>query len=324
MDLQRGERYADIDEILASRERQSREPHIFPYNLYSHQRMCQSHHTDSERFESAWVALHPLNPNPKSKEMGTGRRLNTLGADKNMPHPVCFCVRILVTVLVVAPSMTADPVLFFARLNSDAASLNSGANQLDLARKAWERMAKRRAVIRESASAKAEYQAKAREHSARFCRAHGHRLAQAQQQHRATVAIAKVGYDRWYDGLERRLYLREEEQRAQEQPTSDLDEGPPIMPPIIDPAIDPALNFDSLVIDPALSSAIDPVLDPPTREQALRCDPPTQEQAPRHEPEYGRALECCESYGDKVNSWLNNMDPPAAPEYVRHRRRRED
>ncbi|KAJ7160836.1 hypothetical protein C8R46DRAFT_1223174 [Mycena filopes] len=77
-------------------------------------------------------------------------------------------------------------------------------NKEILAQKARERMARRRASIRELDTLQAQYQDKARQHSARYCETHTSDLAQRQVIRCSKVAIAKVGYKAWHEGYKKR------------------------------------------------------------------------------------------------------------------------
>ncbi|KAJ6517938.1 hypothetical protein C8R47DRAFT_1205035 [Mycena vitilis] len=80
-----------------------------------------------------------------------------------------------------------------------ALPLRAKLNAEELRRKARERMARRRQMMRQSHEAQADYQAKAREHSAHFRAEHGPELRLKARQRRAKASIAKIGYDAWFE-----------------------------------------------------------------------------------------------------------------------------
>ncbi|KAJ7185941.1 hypothetical protein C8R46DRAFT_1208045 [Mycena filopes] len=77
-------------------------------------------------------------------------------------------------------------------------------NKLELLRKARERMAKRRAKLKESEEAWAAYTAKAREESARYRQLNADALAMNQASRRAKASIAKHGLAAWEERYKKR------------------------------------------------------------------------------------------------------------------------
>ncbi|KAJ6514837.1 hypothetical protein C8R47DRAFT_1063623 [Mycena vitilis] len=101
-------------------------------------------------------------------------------------------------------------------------------NAEELRRKARERMARRRAMLRVSTEAQAEYGAKALEYSARFRAEHGPELRHKARQRRAKVSIAKIGYDAWFAGYRERHPLQPDTEEAEthHDPEPDVDPEP--------------------------------------------------------------------------------------------------
>ncbi|KAJ7763863.1 hypothetical protein B0H16DRAFT_1718501 [Mycena metata] len=77
-------------------------------------------------------------------------------------------------------------------------------NKAELQRKARERMAKRRARLKQSGDAWAAYTEKAREESARYRQKHAEDLALNQCARRAKATIAKRGFAAWHEGYLKR------------------------------------------------------------------------------------------------------------------------
>ncbi|KAJ7017199.1 hypothetical protein C8F04DRAFT_1279813 [Mycena alexandri] len=77
-------------------------------------------------------------------------------------------------------------------------------NKAELQRKARERMAKRRARLKDSGEGWAAYTEKARQEGARYRQKNAEDLALNQSARRAEVAIAKRGFAAWHNGYLKR------------------------------------------------------------------------------------------------------------------------
>ncbi|KAJ7925479.1 hypothetical protein B0H13DRAFT_1863128 [Mycena leptocephala] len=158
----------------------------------------------------------------------------------------------------------------------------------ELQQKARERMARRRAQIRQSEERLAEYQAKAHQDSARFRASNGEYLRRKAVRRRSKASIAKIGYDNWHAGYKKR------------HPSSPSEGDAPSEHNTPDPS--ECITADAPPKDPAAVTA-----DPPPKDPAADDDEETLRR---------RRHVACEDYETKVNFWLDHCDPTTAPDYV--------
>ncbi|KAJ7025852.1 hypothetical protein C8F04DRAFT_1268836 [Mycena alexandri] len=119
-------------------------------------------------------------------------------------------------------------------------------NKAELQRKARERMAARRVVLKQSEEGWAAYSAKAREQSARYRKQNAEALALGQRARRAKATIAKHGFAAWHDGYMKR-HPREpqvEQEELPEWPESDPEADPEDEPKGIPPPPPESASYD--------------------------------------------------------------------------------
>ncbi|KAJ7161808.1 hypothetical protein C8R43DRAFT_1123527 [Mycena crocata] len=147
--------------------------------------------------------------------------------------------------------------------------------------KARERMARRRELVRHDPELLAQYQARARMHSAHHRAEKPYMRQWAQRQYRARQHIKKHGYDAWYASyIKRQPAETPPESRAtSQQPESTSQQRPTSRTPSEQP--------DSRSASPPRETEIDTT-----------------------------GLSESEKYQAQINAWLDNDDPTTAPDYV--------